>query len=67
MSSKRRLRRRQCEGKRRFPDVESATLRRRYLQRKNDDGRPMNIYLCKFCGGYHVGHAQDWKKAKVTP
>lgn len=60
MSSKRRLRRRACESKRRYDTAYEAYSARRSVQSRNEKVRGyttrMNVYKCKFCGGYHTGH-----------
>lgn len=56
MASKRHIRRRQCEGKRRFESYESA------LRFCFDGMRP---YYCVFCRGYHVGHVAGAKQEIV--
>lgn len=59
MSSKRAIRRRACTGKQRFACWEEAFVAMKALLRnKGTDGcRPMNAYRCRFCGGWHYGHA----------
>ncbi len=57
MASKRRLRRRQCEQKRRHTTAGDALVALHRLQRKGHQGK-LTIYRCRFCNGYHVGHAQ---------
>jgi hypothetical protein len=59
MASKRRMRRRQCEGKRRFPDPETA--RSAALSAWRACNQRFNVYRCDFCGGYHFGHAMHGK------
>lgn len=54
MASKRRLRRKACDGKVRFVDVATAKKTRHYLKW---DGKRINVYHCSFCHGYHIGHA----------
>jgi len=49
MSSKRRLRRKNCERKRRYGKDEAIVEARR---------RHMRAYPCKFCGGFHIGHVR---------
>jgi hypothetical protein len=56
MSSKRRLRRRGCEGKHRHPTLEEAQAHIVSLARSYG-ARGLRPYRCKFCGAYHVGHA----------
>lgn len=58
MSSKRRLRRKSCEGKNRHKTVDGAMVEIRYI-RKIAPGTPrLDVYRCGFCGAYHVGHAK---------
>lgn len=54
MSSKRRLRRNACDGKRRYPD-RSAANSAIWHQRARWTAR-MNAYHCPHCGYYHIGH-----------
>lgn len=58
VSSKRHVRRKQCEGKVRHATVTKALDHIRSLRfgGKSYSGS-MNAYHCEFCGGYHVGHA----------
>lgn len=63
MTSKRRLRRRACTGKHRYPD--EATARAAiWRQRRRWDGF-MRAYRCSFCGGWHIGHAPRRQKHKT--
>lgn len=53
MSSKRRLRRKACEGKVRYlTHADACTV----LSRLNR--RELNAYRCPHCGWYHIGHIQ---------
>lgn len=56
MASKRRLRRKGCEGKVRYLTHKDAVFAvGRVIARTKGD--KMNIYKCAFCGGaYHLGH-----------
>ena len=58
MASKRRLRRRQCEGKKRYTSRAEAVTAAINYQRKF--GARKNAYNCKFCKGWHFG-TQPWK------
>ena len=49
MASKRRLRRKACEGKQSYATLEAATAVTQRL-------RGLNAYKCKHCSGFHVGH-----------
>ena len=51
MASKRHLRRRQCENKKRFASSEEG---RRHIPPKVNNVF-YNVYRCQFCKGYHVG------------
>lgn len=54
MSSKRHMRRRSCEGKRRHANRGAAIAQIRSIgARLYGDVEP---YLCQFCHGWHVGH-----------
>lgn len=59
MSSKRHIRRRGCEGKQRHTTHGRAAAHIRSL-RASHNYRPewLQVYRCKFCKGYHVGHAR---------
>jgi hypothetical protein len=48
MASKRRLRRKQCTGKKKHETFQEARM---FLR-----GPGMNVYKCRFCGKFHVGH-----------
>ena len=54
MASKRRLRRKSCEGKRVYPQ-EADAKRMAYLQYQNTGERVFE-YKCHFCGQWHIGH-----------
>lgn len=56
MASKRRVRRRSCEGKKRHDTEESAWGHLRSLNKRDSD--TMNVYPCFFGGKkhWHVGH-----------
>ncbi|MDY7027968.1 MAG: hypothetical protein SVR04_06700 [Spirochaetota bacterium] len=62
MSSKRRIRRRSCEGKVRHESLEAAKIACREMRRQGEIVRP---YHCRFCGGYHVGHYNRRKVAEA--
>lgn len=58
MSSKRRLRRKSCEGKVRHVDPNAAQAAARSLVRAGKSrGGIIRVYCCSFCNGYHLGHA----------
>jgi hypothetical protein len=59
MSSKRAVRRRSCTGKVRYVDFAAADWAMHRLLRHEgpQDGRRMNVYRCRFCRGFHFGHA----------
>jgi hypothetical protein len=54
MASKRRLRRRACEGKVRHTDLGAAMAHKKALLKKVG-GHAIGAYRCKFCKGWHVG------------
>lgn len=58
MASKRRIRRKQCGRKKRFDNHDLAMDAMHSLIRSGKkDGGFLHIYSCRFCGGYHFGHA----------
>jgi hypothetical protein len=57
MASKRAQRRKECLGKIRHVNALAAYAHIRALFRtKGYQGR-LNAYHCRFCNGFHVGHA----------
>lgn len=51
MASKRRIRRKACDGKKKHASLGAAIgFNKRFK------GGGMNAYHCRFCGCYHVGH-----------
>lgn len=57
MASKRRIRRKACEGKARHLTAEHAMIALRKTRQPD-----MNVYRCRFCGGYHIGHLPKWMR-----
>lgn len=53
MSSKRRIRKKSCEGKQRFDTANDAQTSAFHLR---VNGHIFNYYKCKFCKKYHFGH-----------
>lgn len=56
MSSKRRIRRRSCEGKHRYTSAKAARAAISGLHHRKGDQGYMQAYHCSFCGGFHFGH-----------
>lgn len=56
MASKRNLRRRHCEGKRRYPDEKAARSAMRLCAAWMRDADRLDPYRCAFCGSWHFGH-----------
>jgi hypothetical protein len=57
MSSKRRIRRKCCEGKKRYDSKEEAGKDLYILVKTTSTTfKEMNIYRCRFCHKYHIGH-----------
>jgi hypothetical protein len=54
MSSKRQLRRKQCEGKIKYPNLPEAERAARAMSKAVKQG--LSAYKCKFCGMFHMGH-----------
>jgi len=58
MASKRRIRRRSCQRKKRFPTSAAALdAMHQVIRSGKKNGGYLHIYSCRFCGGYHFGHA----------
>jgi hypothetical protein len=58
VNSKRALRRRSCDGKVRYTEFGAARwAMHRMLRHEGSDGARMNVYRCRFCRGFHFGHA----------
>ena len=58
MASKRRIRRKSCEGKRRFTNsTEALNAVHSVIRNGRKRGGWLNVYKCQFCKGYHFGHA----------
>lgn len=55
MSSKRRLRRKACQGKQRYNKHEQAAFAAHRVRQST--GEHIHAYLCPHCNGYHIGHA----------
>lgn len=64
MSSKRRIRRKQCEGKQRFDTQQQALNAMFRMKRHTGERGHLNAYGCKFCGGFHYGHTP--KKVRLA-
>lgn len=56
MSSKRRIRRRSCSRKVRHETADQARAAMSALTRTKGWTGHMQVYRCRFCGGYHFGH-----------
>lgn len=55
MASKRRIKRRCCTNKIRYPDKITAKNAVFKLRRKFERYKYKWFYHCKFCNGYHIG------------
>jgi hypothetical protein len=58
MSSKRHIRKKKCDGKRRFETAGAAIANIRTIMRSNGARHPETLrhYFCSFCKGWHFGH-----------
>lgn len=56
MASKRRLRRKQCEGKIKHETAQKAQVAITSLIRNRGHQGQLHVYQCSFCGKYHTGH-----------
>lgn len=58
MSSKRRVRRKSCERKKRYEtSAEAGNVLKFYTV-----GSGYHVYKCDFCGGYHIGRMSAKRK-----
>ena len=65
MSSKRRLRRKVCGNKNRYVSTNAARDTIGKLKRQGKLNGIVNIYKCKFCKGWHLGHAPNFIQRKL--
>lgn len=57
MSSKRKIRRKSCDGKQKHESRNDAVNHKMTLVRKGIPiGAKLWVYLCSFCSRWHVGH-----------
>ncbi len=58
MASKRKVRRKACTGKIKYELQKDAEIARNFIFHKNPEIHHsfLNVYKCKFCGSFHVGH-----------
>ena len=54
MASKRKIRRKQCGDKHRHTDRITAIRAADSLRHRGES--TLNVYHCKWCNGWHVGH-----------
>lgn len=54
MASKRRIRRKECEGKERFSTQVDADTQSSFVYRVS--GKRLHSYRCHFCQEFHLGH-----------
>lgn len=52
--TKRKLRKKSCDGKVKYINEEDAERSAKAVHRKT--GHWIEAYHCKFCGGFHIGH-----------
>lgn len=64
MSSKRRIRRKSCEGKKRYDNEAEARKQCNWFWYERD--ARLNVYKCKFCGGFHIGHPDRKTKRAIA-
>ena len=58
MASKRALKRKQCQGKKKYEKTEA--IRTATVMRHKYPGQSFDGYPCPNCGSWHVGH-RTWK------
>lgn len=59
MSSKRRIRRKSCTGKRRHLSADDGLRHISSLHKAKGYTGRMNVYHCAFCRFFHVGHSGE--------
>ncbi len=57
MSSKRRIRRKSCDGKVQYSSSAEGQVAIWSIKKNTGDQSLINVYKCQFCKKYHVGHA----------
>jgi hypothetical protein len=61
MPSRRRMRAKSCENKRRYQT--SAEAEATAQHRREESGElDLDIYPCRFCDGWHIGHTPTKRK-----
>lgn len=65
MASKRRVKRRQCSGKKKYADKAMA-IREATRMRRAKIGQSFDAYQCETCGQWHVGHRTYKVKQKIA-
>ena len=61
MSSKRRIRKQSCDGKKQYETQEKAQNSLFRQKRQNILTGWFNVYKCKFCKKFHLGHNKKIK------
>lgn len=56
MSSKRRIRRKACDGKQKFSSRKTALDTALHVKRRTGDQGYVQAYRCRFCSQFHWGH-----------
>lgn len=64
MASKRAIRRRACEGKIRHTSRDAALAYMHWSIRRFRPPSALNVYPCKFCRGWHIGHKPRPKRRR---
>lgn len=59
-------RKKSCDGKKRHANYLEAVARMRFMEREYNErgGQPLNVYYCRFCDGYHIGHLPKDRKVR---
>lgn len=66
MASKRRIRRKMCDGKKQLSKLAAIIVRKKLIKKGSIN---LSYYKCRFCKQYHIGHntkkmKQEMKKRK---
>jgi hypothetical protein len=63
MASKRRLRRKQCGTKRRYEShIDANEVMMQIIRSGRKRGGWLHVYKCRFCHGWHFGHAMGGRQ-----
>jgi len=53
-----------CEKKKKYTSIKMATKRIKQIKKRGNICDGLNVYLCKYCGFYHIGHKAKERAGK---